>query len=206
MIGYASRTGTRRNLQGLAAAGWRILVSAKGVLRTEGFPYALDNGAWWSFVNGQPFDETAFARAYELLGADADFVVLPDIVAGGVRSLEFSLRWLQRLGRGPLFLLAVQDGMTREMIKPLIGAGLGIFVGGSTEWKIDTMKDWGDLARESGAWCHVGRVNSARRIRICHAAGVTSFDGSGPSRFSAVLPGLDHARRQPDLFGCIDGG
>lgn len=45
MIGYASRTGTRRNLDALRAAGWRLMVSARGALRTEGFPYALDNGA-----------------------------------------------------------------------------------------------------------------------------------------------------------------
>jgi len=200
MIGYASRTGTRRNLRGLAAANWRLLVSAKGVLRTEGFPYALDNGAWWAFSNNQPFDEVAFLKAFELLGAGADFVVLPDIVAGGQASLDFSLTWRERLGAGPLYLLAVQDGMTVGQIRPLLGDRLGVFVGGSTEWKISTMSAWGALAIERGVWCHVGRVNSARRIRMCHAAGATSFDGSGPSRFATVLPGLDAARQQPDLL------
>src|SRR3546814_4879783 len=49
VIAYASRTGTRRNLDALRDAGWRLMVSARGVLRTEGFPYELDNGAWTSF-------------------------------------------------------------------------------------------------------------------------------------------------------------
>lgn len=97
-MAYASRTGTRRNLAALRQAGWRLMVSAKGVLRSEGFPYCLDNGAWWSFANGQPFDEAAFLRAYGALARGADFVVLPDIVAGGLRSLEFSLNWRVRLG------------------------------------------------------------------------------------------------------------
>lgn len=39
MLGYASRTGTRRNLAALRAAGWRLLVSATGVHRDEGFPF-----------------------------------------------------------------------------------------------------------------------------------------------------------------------
>lgn len=36
MIGYASRTGTRRNLAALREADWRLLVSARGVLRIVG--------------------------------------------------------------------------------------------------------------------------------------------------------------------------
>ncbi len=56
MIAYASRTGTRRNLAALRDAGWRLMVSARGVLRTEGFPYGLDNGAWTAFQRDEPFD------------------------------------------------------------------------------------------------------------------------------------------------------
>ena len=54
MIGYASRTGTKRNLAALRDAGWRLLVSAAGrcePLRghAASFAYALDNGAWSAF-------------------------------------------------------------------------------------------------------------------------------------------------------------
>ncbi len=112
-MGYASRTGTRRNLSALRAAGWRLMVSARGVLRSEGFRYALDNGAWTAYQKGQPFDQGAFLRALDLLGEGADFIVVPDIVAGGRQSLDFSLEWLPHLLplRVPL-LLAVQDGMS----------------------------------------------------------------------------------------------
>lgn len=44
MIPYTSRTGTRSTLRALRADGWHLLVSATGVHRTEGFPYAIDNG------------------------------------------------------------------------------------------------------------------------------------------------------------------
>jgi len=125
MVSYASRTGTRRNLKAMRAADWRLLVSAKGVLRTEGMRYALDNGAWTAFQQGEAFDERAFGRAVDLLGEGADWIVLPDIVAGGMASLEFSLRWLDRLKGIPTrLLLAVQNGMepddVRELLSPAV--------------------------------------------------------------------------------------
>ena len=204
MIAYASRTGTKRNLAALRAADWRLLVSARGVLRHEGFPYALDNGAWTAHTHDEPFDVPAFTKAVDLLGNDADFVVIPDIVGGGIDSLRYSLSWLPRLRRlpGPQ-LLAVQDGMTPEDVRPYIGTRIGIAVGGTTEWKIETMRQWGALARESACWLHILRVNSARRIRLCQDAGATSFDGSGPSRFAKALPRLDNARRQMPLWSSL---
>lgn len=208
MIAYASRTGTRRNLDALRRAGWRLMVSARGALRTEGFRYALDNGAWTAFQRGEPFDEAAFERAVARLGADADWIVVPDIVMGGMESLKFSRTWLARLrNRGGLsnarFMIAVQNGIVPGHVRDLIDPRVGIFVGGDTEWKLATMARWAKFAHARGATCHVGRVNSARRIRLCAAAGVDSFDGSGVSRFAAALPPLDLARRQPDVEGWL---
>lgn len=200
MIAYASRTGTRRNLNALRDAGWRLLVSARGCLRNEGFPYALDNGAWTAYTQGQPFDERAFVRALRKLGADADWTVLPDIVAGGSASLEMSLRWMRDvLSESPRALLAVQDGMSEGDVRPFVGERVGIFIGGSTEWKIRTMPAWGALGAELGCWVHVGRVNTARRIALCHAANATSFDGTSASRFAKTIPLLNRARNQLQL-------
>lgn len=202
MIAYASRTGTRRNLTALREHGWRLLVSATGVWRTEGFPYAIDNGAWTAFTQGRPFNEAAFVGLLRELGASADWTVLPDIVAGGHASLEMSLRWMRRvLDETPRALLAVQDGLVPGDVRAFVGPRVGVFVGGSTAWKLSTMSEWAALARDAGAWCHVGRVNTARRIRACTAAGATSFDGTSATRFATSVPMLDHARRQSDLFG-----
>jgi hypothetical protein len=203
MIAYASRTGTRRNLAALRARDWRLMVSAKGVLRTEGFPYALDNGAWWAHCQGCEFDEVAFLKAVDLLGEGADFTVLPDIVAGGLRSLEFSLRWRDRLQLPGPVMLAVQDGMQPDDVRPHIGPQCGIFVGGSTEWKVETLPIWCALGRETGALVHVGRVNSIRRIRLCILHGAHSFDGSSASRFAVTAGKLDNARRAGDLFAPV---
>lgn len=211
MIAYASRTGTRRNLDALRTAGWRLMVSARGVLRTEGFRYALDNGAWTSFQRGEAFHEVAFERAVGQLGPGADWIVVPDIVMGGLASLKFSRLWLDRLRQrqclaDATFLIAVQNGMRPIDVSGLLGPRVGIFVGGDTRWKLATMAQWARLAHARGALCHVGRVNSARRIRLCAAAGVDSFDGSGVSRFAAALPPLDLARRQDDVEGWLSRG
>ncbi|KPC02239.1 hypothetical protein QO021_28935 (plasmid) [Pseudomonas amygdali pv. lachrymans] len=195
MIPYASRTGTKRNLEAMRANGWGLLVSAKGVLRTEDFPYMLDNGAWTAFTHGEEFDERAFGKAFDLLGEKAKMVVVPDIVAGGLRSLEFSLTWLNRIQGIPgVALLAVQDGMVPDDVRDLLNPGVGIFVGGSTEWKLRTAHSWGLLARRRRCHLHIGRVNSAKRILLCSAAaGAHSVDGTSVSVYEKTCAPLTAA-------------
>jgi hypothetical protein len=209
MIGYASRTGTKRNLNALRENGWRLMVSARGVLRTEGFRYALDNGAWTSSQRNEPFDTMAFERAVDQLGAGADFIVIPDIVNGGIASLTRSRRWWEKLrftydhiAHVPL-LIAVQNGFEPRDVAPLLSPRTGIFIGGTSGWKEHSLRRWATLARTRGAICHVGRVNTARRIRLCEAAGVTSFDGSSASRFAVTARPLELARQQTDIEGYI---
>lgn len=197
---YASRTGTKRNLAALRAADWRLLVSARGVLRHEGFPYALDNGAWTAHQKGESFDVPAFEKALVELGSSADWVVAPDIVGGGLESLRMSEAWLPRLEWCRATLLAVQDGIAPADVSPLLGGRLGIFVGGTTEWKLGTLPVWGRVARERQCHLHVARVNTAKRIHLCHDAGAHSFDGSSVARFACNLPRLNNAARQGQLF------
>lgn len=135
------------------------------------------------------------------LGAGADWIALPDIVAGGLPSLELSARWLNRcLAACPLALLPVQDGMSESDIAPLVGRSVGVFLGGSTEWKLANMERWGAFCAERDLYYHVARVNSPKRFALATAAGATSVDGSNATRFSCNMPRLDWASRQPDLF------
>ena len=194
---YAVRTGTRRTLEALRKTSWRLLITSGTELRTEGFPYALDNGAWHAYQHGIPWDAHAFTDALKRRGSNADWTVLPDIVTGGHASLTLSLQWMRRvLDACPYALLAVQDGLTSDDVVPFLGERVGIFVGGSTAWKEATMPQWGTLGRRIGCIVHVGRVNSVRRIRLCAMAGVTSFDGTSVTRYAKTLPLLEHARQQ----------
>lgn len=202
MIAYASRTGTRRNLTVLRRAGWRLLVSATGALRPEGFRFGLDSGAWTYHQLGLPFDAVRYERAVTSLAShpDCDWVVLPDIVAGGNASLDLSLSWLPRV-QHPLVLISVQDGVTVSRVERVINTHIGIFVGGSTEYKLQSMPLWGQIARAHGAYLHVGRVNTALRIRQCAQAGADSFDGTSVSRYAVTLPRLESARDFYDRQG-----
>lgn len=201
MLGYASRTGTARNLDALRSCGWGLMVSATGALRTEGFSrYALDNGAWTAHQQGKSFDDGLFLAAMDRLGEAADFVVVPDIVMGGLDSLSLSEKWLPRLqGRTRLLLLAVQNGMEPKHIGSYLSSSVGVFVGGDTLWKEQTLPAWCRLARDVGSYVHVGRVNTQRRIKLCHLSGADSFDGTSATRFASSLGLLDSALRQPTL-------
>lgn len=166
---------------------------------------ALDNGAWGSFQRGEPWSSSRFVPLVERYGAKADFVVAPDIVAGGRDSLAMSLLWLPRLlDRVERVLIPVQDGMVPMDVAGYLGGRVGIFVGGTTEWKLDNLHDFCRLATSRGAWSHVGRVNSVLRINKCLSAGATSFDGTSASRYAKTLPKLDAARRQSTFFERFD--
>lgn len=169
MMCYASRTGTRRNLTALRQAGWGLLVSRAGVWRTEGFDrFVADNGAWADFQAGRAFDEDEYERFLEWLEAQAtvpDWCILPDVVAGGAASLALSTRYLNRcMAVSPLVLIAVQDGMEAHDLAPLVGPRVGIFLGGSTEWKLKTMRYWGEFCIERQLHYHIARVNTAKRM------------------------------------------
>lgn len=205
MICYASRTGTKRNLDMMRAHGWGLLVSRAGVWRREGFDnWVADNGAWADFKAGRPFDEDEFERFLEWVAQEDEpprWIVLPDIVAGGLASLALSVRYANRaLSIAPEALIAVQDGMTEvDLLSIVAPQRIGIFLGGSTEWKLENMVRWGKFCARWSVRYHVARVNSAKRMFIAQAAGAHSVDGSSASRFAVSLRNLDNASRHLSL-------
>ena len=181
------------------------MVSRAAEWRTEGFEHvAGDNGAWSDFQAGRAFDADGYDRYLEWVEAQAhpfDFLVLPDIVAGGMESLALSMRYLNRCRAvAPLVLIPVQDGMEHADLAPLVGPNVGIFLGGSTPWKLARMADWGAFCAERRVHYHVARVNTMRRMFAAIAAGAQSIDGSSVSRYAVTLPMLDGASRHRDLF------
>ena len=211
MMAYASRTKMRSALDAMTEHGWRQLIEpshlSKHALRSSPpeLQYMIDNGAWGCFNRGAEWSSDGFVELLELYGSGADMIVLPDIVAGGEASLGRSLSWLGRVrSYGSRMLLAVQDGMNPAHIEPVLkDTGCGIFVGGTTEWKLATLNQWGRVARRAGCWLHVARVNTVIRINQCAAAGANSFDGSSVTRWPVNITRLDAARRQVSMFGGV---
>lgn len=205
---YATWTGTRRNLEAMRTAQWRLLMTPDTLNRNgwtrpvwddgTAAPYALDNGAWGAFSRNEVWDEDTFRRALDVCGPGADWVVVPDIVAGGLESLRKTEQWMPRIPFRKL--IALQDGMSADDIRPLLSNDVGLFLGGSTEWKLRTLPYWGGFSKRYGVYLHVGRVNTVRRIRQCALAPAHSFDGTSASRFAKSTPRLDAARRRFCLF------
>jgi hypothetical protein len=197
IIYYASRTGTRKTLTHFARLGFRLMLSAYGVANNQGFPFAIDNGAWSAFKSGETWKADSFIAVVASHGASADFIVAPDVVGQGDLSSDLSMQWIPRLrGIAPIYF-AMQDGHDSDVISEAHSAGFsGVFVGGTTAWKLDNMGWIAGASHDHGMRCHVGRVNSARRIHRCIEAGADSCDGSGPTLYTATAEIVAAAIRQ----------
>lgn len=153
--------------------------------RPQKIQYALDNGAFGAYIRNQPLDEKKFYNVLErALSADIrpDFVVVPDRVAAGLESLEFSLEHINRIPDVVPRYLAVQDGMTLEVVEAVLDLFEGIFVGGTVPWKYRTAESWVKLSHSYGLPCHIGRVGTLRGYDFAHAVNADSVDGSNPVR------------------------
>lgn len=201
---FASNTQGSRNLAALRDSGFGILLTpGKHANPPEWCSlFAIDNNMWACRDCPQLWDDQAFRDLCVAHGSSAHFVVVPDIVAGGKKSLEFSVSWLPYCMHFWRPLLAVQDGMDERDVGAVLERhpSLGIFVGGTTEWKERTMYGWGMVAHAFRRYLHVGRVNTARRIRLCAEAGADSFDGTSATVFSCTIPLIENARRQPSIL------
>lgn len=192
---YASQTHGRRNLEALRKNGFSLLVTPDTFRDTtplwdngEPAPYALDNGAWGCDRRGEPFNWEAFRRMVLRLGSEADWVIAPDIVGGGRESLEISVKWRETYPASSAVLIAVQNGMSADDVRPHLGKNTGIAVGGTTEFKHRTLPIWSRLAREVDCHLHVLRVNTRRRLAACDLAGAHSVDGTSATVFSCNAP------------------
>ena len=54
----------------------------------------------------------------------------------------------------------------------------GIFLGGTMEWKLETMHEWAKYAHMRGIKCHVGRIGPVRRMLLAELAGADSIDST----------------------------
>lgn len=151
-------------------------------------PWFHDNGAWRDHVAGRPFNVTRWLRDQWRIRARQlapDFIVAPDIVAGGDASLEMSAFWRDQLA-GPAYVV-VQNGMTDSSVAAHTDAMAdrdlayaGVFVGGSLEWKLETSAAWVRWAHARRLRVHIGRVGVVARMRWARDIGADSIDSSLP--------------------------
>lgn len=186
MVIYTVDSGTRSRQAEMLRLGYGVLLMPGGGVRSyhkKVKHIAVDNGAYRNWIKRK---EPNFALLFALLDKikkaelDIDFVVTPDIVAGGKQSLELSIFWSSPgtlLSGWPLYL-AVQDGMSVDDVKPYLSRFKGIFVGGSLEWKMYTAANWIELARRHHLKCHIGRCGTINRLKWAYDIGANSVDSS----------------------------
>lgn len=153
-------------------------------------PFFLDNGAFAMFNNGVAFNAQKFyGRLIEVMEKSRfgrlntpDFIVIPDIVCGGMESLALSMQWMAFIEGTKLanfaYYLPIQDGMTLCAVEAVIKERKidGLFLGGTKAWKYATGKVWADLANKYGLPIHVGGVGVKSKIEWARECGFTSVD------------------------------
>ena len=165
-----------------------------------GTTWGLDNGCF----NSSGWNETQWRRTLERY-ADVPgclFAVVPDVVANAAATDELWERWapvVRDHGYRPAYVL--QDGC--ETVAPDAAA---CFNGGTTSWKLgEEARHLIGEAKARGLWCHMGRVNSLRRLRLAAQDGYDSVDGTylafGPDQNLPRLLTFLRLAGHPTLFG-----
>ena len=171
--------GSLEKLSHIKRLGLGFAISSEPSKLYKDYSCFIDNGAFEAWRRGLPWSEKRFYDLLEktyLCGLSADFVVAPDIVAGGVDSLRFSETWFKRL-RPAKIALAVQDGMTIKSLLGVHGYSV-IFVGGTEDWKWNTAKQWVDYAHTTGKKCHIGRCGKLEKLKFAKEIGADSVDST----------------------------
>jgi hypothetical protein len=174
-----------------------------------GEKWGFDNGAFKDYLHGKKFDADRFLRCLEKAIRIAEeyhppyLAVLPDIVKGGLESLELSLLWLEKLKDIPFpWYLAVQDGIPPEEVERVLKSYpqiRGIFLGGTDEFK-RTAYFWSSLAKEYGRRFHYARAGSIKKVRDALSSGCNSLDSSLPLWSYEKLMRFLRALREPRLL------
>lgn len=165
------------------------MVTPKYLRKKQPVFWALDNGAFINYKKGTPFDIELYLNAVDKslkFPTLPDFTVLPDIVAGGIESLNFSAKFLNKI-KGVQRYLAVQDGMTVKDVEPYMKSIDGLFIGGTVPWKYKSMPVWVWLAHKYNKKCHVGRIGTLSGYQYCYNHHVDSVDGSNPTRNNRMV-------------------
>jgi hypothetical protein len=164
-----------------------------------GEPWGFDSMAWYYSLHNLPFNPIQFqSRISKMEPRGTPYIaVTPDIVYGGLKSLELSNSWITKLDNGWPWYLAVQDGMDYKSVEKSVTKYpyAGIFLGGGDDFKNHFIRDYISLAHRYGLKFHWGRCGTALKIRKAHHLGVDSCDSAFPHWIARRLEVVDRAVR-----------
>lgn len=140
--------------------------------------WCADNGC---FGKGYPGDDAWFAWLESYTAEERTrcaFAVAPDVVGDAAATLERSKPWL-----APIRALGYPVAFVAQNGAETVGLPWDdldvVFIGGDTDWKLGPhARHIVQEAKKRGKGVHMGRVNSATRIRYADAIGCDSADGT----------------------------
>lgn len=196
---------SRAVVNNLKQQGWGRMVVDRTVRLYDGEMWGFDNGAFRDWRNKIEFNGDGFKRrldrAYEI--GTPCLAVVPDIVGGGVDSLEFSESWLESLPAEWPWYLAVQDGMEPSVVESVVRKYAGLFLGGTDAFKA-TAPVWREMANRHRIPFHYARAGTPRKIIHAKSVGADSLDSAFPlwskERWSWFVRIVNHGHPQRDLF------
>ena len=155
-----------------------MMISPGGWTRSP-VPYAIDNGRFACTTKNKPWSEENFKRlCIKAISHTIRplFITVPDIVGDSQQTLEEWKKWTAPRGwmrrlNVPLAFVA-QDGVNLDDIPTEAD---WVFIGGSSSWKRQNIYR---ICRRFKQ-VHVGGINTARGLWLCHNCGAKSADGTG---------------------------
>lgn len=163
---------------------WQLRTPLTNYARLKSVPYGLDNGCFKTFNREAWMGLLDYVEDGGVTPDRPVFVCLPDIVGDAARTVELFEHFKLTTNELPRALV-LQDGIEHVRIpwKDL----KAVFIGGTDAFKISKQAfAAARAAKMLGMWVHVGRVNTAARVRDWLGL-ADSCDGSGISRFDHML-------------------
>lgn len=122
--------------------------------------YFLDNGAYNCYRKNKPWDATLFVKRLNQAKQkepQPDWVVLPDVVTDPKATRRRASIWTKRIDWPTVY--PCQDGVSPSRavrIAEELGC-VGLFIGGTVQWKRERAQEFVEAAHDVGLLCHIGR-------------------------------------------------
>ena len=172
-----------KTLKQVRKYGWGRMWNRDPITPYEGEPWGFDNEAYSYYLAGKSFDERRYLRQLEkaMERPMPYLAVVPDKVGAGAESLDFSLRWRERLPDEWPWYLVLQDGMEPEAVASHLDSFVGLFLGGTDAFKRQA-QEWSDFSKKHGMLYHYGRAGTPYKVRHAQRVGADSADSALPLR------------------------
>ena len=206
---YLGNTGKLSFLMEMSRLNWGVVMVNDMTRGVRELPFILDNGAFIAWNNGTKWSETLFLESVDKVlkyGKKPDFIILPDIVGGGTKSLELSISWIDKLPREWNKALASQDGQPpNDIINAMAENGVDVwFMGGTNAHKLHA-KEFCEAAHRLGKKFHFARCSTLERLCYAVEIGVDSLDSAFPlwtkERFRQFIDCYENGHPQYKLEG-----